>query len=161
MCPVNFWGLNLKLLLPTVCGLACIWMPEYLPAEWISYSALNSLGYIDWLDDLGAAHLTFPEESPKEKNQECRGWWGGSPDLSEWRRTKCKMYRIFFNTYFLSQNNIFMGKECRHRCSICLDWKIWRIQGIFSEVTPHVKFFSYIHVSKLYCQCVILSEYTL
>lgn len=66
---------------------------------------------------------------------------------------------IFFNIYILSQNNIFMGKEYKHR------WYLFRLEDmkdsgyIFRSNNSHAVFF--IHVSKLYYQCVILSEYTL
>lgn len=34
-----------------------------------------------------------PEKSSQEKKQEFWGWWGGSPDLSQWTSAKSKMYR--------------------------------------------------------------------
>lgn len=81
-----------------------LWPGVYLNA-WISPRWMNCVfcpefTLIYWLAGRSwCCPLAVPEEPPKEKIQEYRGWWGGSPDLSEWRRTKCKMYRIFFNTY--------------------------------------------------------------
>lgn len=34
-----------------------------------------------------------PEKSSQEQNQEFWGWWGRSPDLSQWTSSKSKMYR--------------------------------------------------------------------
>lgn len=70
-----------------------IWMPEYLPAEWMNGAFCPEFTLV--FDDVGAGYLTFAEESPQEKIQECWGWWGGAPDLSQWRHAKSKMYRIF------------------------------------------------------------------
>jgi len=83
---------------------SCQLFVAWCVTECLNISPLNELRILPWIHSdilIGWTILVpFPEESPKEKIQECRGWWGGSPDLWKWRRSKSKMYRTFFNTFF-------------------------------------------------------------
>lgn len=51
-----------------------------------------------------------PEKSSQEKNQEFWGWWGRSPDLSQWTSSKSKMYRtrIFLCLFSVWEMRFFL-----------------------------------------------------
>lgn len=124
VAPVRFSGMHLKLLLPWP-GLG-FWMGRISSPSSTSSRWMNDWRILAWFwrvyDDHGGDAVGHepppppsPEESPQEEIPKFWGWWGGSPDLSQWTRTKSKMYRTqtFLSVTLLSDvclNYVSVGR---------------------------------------------------
>lgn len=105
-CAYLCCGLNLRWLHP-VAGPDCctVWMAESLPPflpRWMNECRVlvlpDSHGLLMVMVVMLMVVWKPPEEPSQEKIQKCWGWWGGAPDLSQWRHTQGEMYRIY--TFF-------------------------------------------------------------